>query len=1615
MSRLFKLISYVSAFLLCISCLQEERSPEEILVPSPTQVDCSEASLVLTSKVPKGSEKLVEECGFYYGKEKSMANAAKLQASIEANNFAVELPSREYGSTYYFCSFVTNGHGSEIRSEVSSYSLKEIDKYIQFEPIELISYSKAEATAEVTFDVEIWSGVKVSEIGVCFGVTTSPATEGRHVNGVMSEEGTVSVSLEKFATDKEYYLRAYVRDGDYTAYGEVTPLTIKLLPPTLSSVIVSSVKSSSATFSSAVTNDGGDKVVEVGFYYSIDEAVDPETSFKVNQPYSSDSFTLEATNLKANSKYYVKSFATNSIGTSYSEVASFVTSAAAPSVTTLGATEVTESGALFSGNVVSDNGAEITERGFVWDAGSVAPTISSNKIKVDGTLGEYTATLTDVDPNQKYSFRAYAINAEGTSYGEVMTFTTTAGLPSLSATGVSEITTTSAKFTSTVVSNGGETVTEVGFYYSTAESVDPSSAQKVSMTYVEDRFSLTAEGLKVGTTYYVMAYARNSAGEAYNTIATFKTGTTAPTVATIGSGDITSSSAVLSGEIIADNGEPVTDAGFMWMIGEGTPYSNEVSAGTTSGAFSVSLASLLPNHIYSYRAYATNYRGTDYGDVLTFRTLVALPEVAFVGSDNITSSTASISANVTSHGGETVTEVGFLYGTTTPLDPSTALKVCGDYSLDTFTYDIENLARATVYYVQPFATNSAGTTYGDIAQFTTLPELPVVSTSEVVNVTESSAVAGGSIVDDGGGDIIAKGVVWSRKENPTVDLSTKTNDGDGLSSFTSNVTGLFSGTTYYIRAYATNAVGTSYGEQKEFVTYGDQIEYFDAANCFIVSEAGTYTFETVKGNSYESVGSVTTAEVLWESYGTYTEPAVGSLISSVSVQNRTIVFDVSNPFKEGNAVIAAKDASGDILWSWHIWLTDQPEEQVYYNNAGTMMDRNLGATSATPGDVGALGLMYQWGRKDPFLGSSSISNDEEAKSTIIWPSPVSSDSSIGTIEYATLHPTTFITYNKNNFDWYYTTSSESTDNTRWQSEKTIYDPCPAGWRVPDGGEDGIWSNARRESGDGSYDRTNRGMNFSGDLGDDDIIWYPASGYLYDSYGSLYGVDIYGNYWSCSPNTAVPYYAFSLYFYSHGSIDLSLNSNRAYGYPVRCQKEGTGGDPQYDSDFSVSGARSLSDEGTANSYTVSSAGTYSIAAVKGNSSESVGSVASAEVLWETFGTDEKISKGSLVSGAKYENGKIYFKTADSYREGNAVIAAKDVSGTILWSWHIWLTDEPEGQVYYNNAGTMMDRNLGATSATPGDVGALGLLYQWGRKDPFLGSSSISEEISAKSTLTWPSKVSSNSTNGTIKYATEHPTTFITDNSNNYDWYYTGSSSIDDTRWQSDKTIYDPCPVGWRVPDGDDNSVWSNALASSSLYYGTYDKTNEGMNFSGKFGSSSTIWYPASGSRNYDVGALSLVGYYGYYWSVTLFGYNAYSLYFDNNGYVYPTYYYNRALGFSVRCFKEGSGIDMPEAEVLTYSLDSVTESSAILYGEVVSDGGLQIIERGFVWEEGEGTPTISSNKLTVSGTVGEFSAELNGLKSDQLYSYSAYAINAGGVISYGGIVVFRTQAYDPDFD
>lgn len=360
---------------------------------------------------------------------------------------------------------------------------------------------------------------------------------------------------------------------------------------------------------------------------------------------------------------------------------------------------------------------------------------------------------------------------------------------------------------------------------------------------------------------------------------------------------------------------------------------------------------------------------------------------------------------------------------------------------------------------------------------------------------------------------------------------------------------------------------------------------------------------------------------------------------------------------------------------------------------------------------------------------------------------------------------------------------------------------------------------------------------------------------------------------------------------------------------------------------------LSANGTANCYIVTKAGNYKFKATQGCSNVAVGAAsvsgyahpegtpATAAVLWETFGTSTQPTVGDLIKAdVEYKDGYVHFSTADTFTKGNALIVVKDENGTILWSWHIWLTDRPAEQVYVNNAGTMMDRNLGATSATPGDVGALGLLYQWGRKDPFVGADAIvsykddlDRVLSDFAQATTPFGTSeSNETRGTVDYAIKNPNVYLYKLSG--DWLYGATMANDATRWSSEKTIYDPCPAGWRVPD---QAVWLTANSNNpNITKVTIisDSTNKGLNIEGFVGTGEIVWYPFAGRRCRSNGGLSdgnnnsVVGSNGYYWNVS---YNAekssfspyhFRIFIGNGSYFGFNSGDSPVVGKSVRCVK-----------------------------------------------------------------------------------------------------------------
>ena len=698
----------------------------------------------------------------------------------------------------------------------------------------------------------------------------------------------------------------------------------------------------------------------------------------------------------------------------------------------------------------------------------------------------------------------------------------------------------------------GVEVTGAGICYGESNDLSMENSSYVQADKIgQDYISAVIEGLMPGKQYYARAFVKDGEDIAYASASAVNV-YAVPEVKTLEVKKITDCAAHIYAEVVDDCGKKIEERGFVWAEGDTNPThtSSRKSVPGQTGEFDAQIDGLKPNTLYSVRAFAENSEGLAYGETIHFTTAVALPVVITESVYDVTSSSARVRAKVSDDGGETVSGFGVLMAASSDIDPDKAQKFPASGSSSSFSVDITGLARKTKYYVQAYVTNSAGTAYGNVLELETLAELPVVSTASVTDITDIGAKSGGEITDDGGDKITARGVVWGRTFEPVIENDARSEDGTGTGKYTSAITGLSYETKYYVRAYAVNSAGTAYGEAVQFTSGKlnmanvNNLAEEGTANCYIVSESGIYKFPAVKGNSNESVGEVASAEVLWESFGTSVTPKVGELVESASYKEGQILISVASSYKEGNAVVAAKDASGTILWSWHIWLTDQPAEQVYYNNAGTMMDRNLGATSATPGDVGALGLLYQWGRKDPFLGASSISDDVVAKSTVSWPSAVFSSSINGTLDFSVQNPMTFI-------------GSSDTDLTRWKSNKTINDPCPTGWRVPDGGINGTWATALGTSSSfhKPYDNSKKGINFAGKLGSADVIWYPASGYLYDTHGGLTYVGQGGSYWSAaSEEEYVPIFDFcddNIYKYNvstNGGLSLL-----ATGLSVRCLK------------------------------------------------------------------------------------------------------------------------------------------------------------------------------------------------------------------------------------------------------------------------------------------------------------------------------------------------------------------------------------------------------------------------------------------------------------------------------
>jgi uncharacterized protein (TIGR02145 family) len=332
-----------------------------------------------------------------------------------------------------------------------------------------------------------------------------------------------------------------------------------------------------------------------------------------------------------------------------------------------------------------------------------------------------------------------------------------------------------------------------------------------------------------------------------------------PTLTTTAISSITTTSASSGGNITDDGGAEVTARGVCW----GTATKPEITGSKTSdskgiGSFTSSITTLTPNTKYYVRAYATNSEGTAYGNEQSFTTnSVVGATVTTTTPSALTSTTAVSGGNITNDGGAPITARGVCWGAAAnPV--ATGLHTTDGTGTGTFTSNITGLTPGTAYHVRAYATNSFGTAYGADLTFNSVAVVPTVTTTAISVPTQNTATSGGNVTADGGSPVTARGVCWTSGTADPVVTDSHTTDGTGTGTFTSSLTGLTPNTTYKVRAYATNSIGTAYGAVVPLQT----------------SPVLLATVTTAVPSSYTSSGAVLGGEVSSTGGGTITARGV---------------------------------------------------------------------------------------------------------------------------------------------------------------------------------------------------------------------------------------------------------------------------------------------------------------------------------------------------------------------------------------------------------------------------------------------------------------------------------------------------------------------------------------------------------------------------------------------------------------------------------------------------------------------------------------------------------------------------------------------------------------------
>jgi hypothetical protein len=425
-----------------------------------------------------------------------------------------------------------------------------------------------------------------------------------------------------------------------------------------------------AQLNGTITTEGKPPYTERGFVYATTSQPSlDKTIRKVTAPVNANAvFSANVEGLDLNTAYYVRAYAVNEIGVAYGNEVSFAAKTL-PALNTLSVSDVTSTTATFNAMITSAGSPSYTERGFVF-ATAPQPTLSTTIRKITAAVNAnepYSVAVSGLSLNTTYYVRAYALNSDGTAYGNEVSFTSGAELPTLTTKAATSITTASALLGGNILTAGTPAYTERGVCYATSPMPTVDHSKAIIAGSGTGDFTQQVSGLSSGTKYYVRAYAKSgNSGTAYGEEVSFTT--YAPVsvgTQSVTSSNITTSTAKVYGNITNAGEPPYTEKGICYGTSNNPTLESAFKlpvAGNSSGVYYADIDNLSAYTTYYARAYAINELGTVYGNTVNFQTKMEKATVSTQAVTTISGSRVQLNGTIVTAGNPPYIERGFVYG-----------------------------------------------------------------------------------------------------------------------------------------------------------------------------------------------------------------------------------------------------------------------------------------------------------------------------------------------------------------------------------------------------------------------------------------------------------------------------------------------------------------------------------------------------------------------------------------------------------------------------------------------------------------------------------------------------------------------------------------------------------------------------------------------------------------------------------------------------------------------------------------------------------------------------------------------------------------------------------------